>query len=69
MKGKCQGCGTIFHGWALRDSEKRICERCGGIIEIIESGSANSLSNVPNVPKVLKTNSPRKLGEGLDKST
>ena len=57
MIGKCRKCDAIFHGWALDDPVNRICEKCGGIVEIMEDTS------VPEINRALK------FGEGIEKTT
>ena len=57
MIGKCQKCDAIFHGWALDNPVKRICEKCGGTLEIMEDTS------VPEINRALK------FGEGIEKTT
>ena len=53
MTGKCQKCGAIFHGWALDDPVKRVCEKFGGTVEIMEDTPRETLFDGTDIPRVI----------------
>ena len=53
MIGKCRKCDAIFRGWALDDPVKRICEKCGGIVEIMEDTPAERLFDGTDIPRII----------------
>ncbi len=33
-QGKCQKCGELYYGWALKEPKHRTCELCGAPLKI-----------------------------------
>jgi DNA-directed RNA polymerase subunit RPC12/RpoP len=67
MTGKCQKCGANFHGWALDDPVKRVCEKCGGTVEIMEDTPGERLFDGTEIPPALEINRPLKLRERIER--